>query len=140
MRTDAELCRAALEAENGHGEAAVTFKINDDPRITRIGRVIRKYSIDEFPQFLNVLKGDMSLVGPRPALPQEVAQYSIDQKQRLTAKPGLTCTWQISGRADIPFTKQVAMDIEYIRTQSLLSDIKILLATPLAVLSSRGAY
>lgn len=140
MYQDAEARRAALGAANQHGSAGVTFKMRDDPRITRIGRIIRKLSIDELPQLWNVLKGDMALVGPRPPLPSEVARYDEFALRRLSVRPGLTCTWQISGRADLPFDKQVELDLTYIQRCSLLTDIVILLKTPAAVLSGRGAY
>lgn len=105
------------------------FKIKDDPRITKIGRFIRKTSIDELPQLFNVLKGDMSLVGPRPPIPHEVQQYTPYQIQRLAVKPGLTCIWQVSGRNSIDFDGWVDLDIEYIRTRSLLLDIKLIFKT-----------
>lgn len=118
----------------------VTFKMKHDPRVTRVGRFIRKASIDELPQLWNVFNGDMSLVGPRPAVPQEVAQYSAHERQRLAVKPGITCIWQVSGRSDIPFNEQVLMDIEYIRRRSLWLDISLLLRTIPAVLLARGSY
>lgn len=105
------------------------FKINDDPRITKVGKVIRKTSIDELPQLFNVLKGDMSLVGPRPPIPHEVEQYNSYQMQRLAVKPGLTCIWQVSGRNNIGFDEWVEMDIEYIKTRSLWLDIKLIFKT-----------
>lgn len=127
------------EQSNDH-EDSITFKMKEDPRITRIGRFIRKYSIDELPQLWNVLKGDMSLVGPRPALPEEVAEYSRVQRRRLRGKPGITCLWQISGRADIPFDRQVVLDVAYLQKRSVLMDLMILLKTPMAVITARGAY
>ena len=105
------------------------FKINDDPRITKVGKFIRKTSIDELPQLFNVLKGDMSLVGPRPPIPHEVDQYNSYQMQRLAVKPGLTCMWQVSGRNNIGFDEWVEMDIEYIKTRNLWLDIKLIFKT-----------
>lgn len=139
MYTDAEQRKAALLAVNDM-PGGTTFKLRRDPRITRVGRLIRKASIDELPQLWNVLVGDMSLVGPRPPVPMEVAQYTARQRQRLSVKPGITCTWQVSGRSDIPFEAQVELDIDYIRKRSLSLDVRLLLATVPAVLLARGAY
>ena len=105
------------------------FKMKDDPRVTRVGRFIRKHSIDEFPQLLNVLKGDMSLVGPRPPLPREVAGYTAYDKQRLTVVPGCTGLWQVSGRNNLSFDQMVEFDINYIENVSFVNDIKILCKT-----------
>ena len=115
------------------------FKMTDDPRITRVGRVIRKWSIDEMPQFFNVLKGDMSLVGPRPPIVDEVTQYRRWQGRRLEVKPGITCLWQIYERHNSSFENWVRLDIEYARNHSFMLDVKILLQTLPAVLSRRGA-
>ncbi len=140
MYIDADQRRAALLAANCHGADGVTFKMANDPRVTRVGKFLRKSSIDELPQLWNVLVGDMSLVGPRPPLPQEVARYTPRQHQRLYAKPGLTCLWQISGRSNLNFERQVELDMQYIATRSLLTDVVILLRTIPAVLTARGAY
>ncbi|MDY2884047.1 MAG: sugar transferase [Romboutsia timonensis] len=105
------------------------FKMANDPRITKVGKFIRRTSLDELPQLFNILKGDMSLVGPRPPLPREVAQYTPYQKQRLLVKPGLTCIWQVSGRNNIGFDEWVEMDLEYIKNRNLLLDIKLILKT-----------
>ena len=116
------------------------FKMKDDPRITKIGAFIRKTSIDELPQLMNVLKGEMSLVGPRPLPTYETAECNEYQLQRVLAKPGITCYWQISGRNDISFDEWIEMDLRYIREASMWTDIKILFMTVRAVLSKRGAY
>jgi lipopolysaccharide/colanic/teichoic acid biosynthesis glycosyltransferase len=116
------------------------FKISKDPRVTRIGRWLRRTSLDEIPQLLNVLKGDMSLVGPRPPLPEEVERYEPWQMRRLDVKPGITCLWQISGRSRLGFDEWMRLDLEYIRHRSLALDVKILLRTLPAVLSRDGAY
>lgn len=139
MSCGAEEQRSTLEQSN-EAVNGVIFKIKRDPRITRIGRIIRKTSIDELPQLLNVIKGDMSLVGPRPPLPNEVSQYSRADRLRLAVTPGITCIWQISGRSDIPFKQQVKLDIQYIEKQSLWFDLWVLLKTVPAVLKARGAY
>ena len=118
----------------------VIFKLKKDPRVTRIGRWLRKTSMDELPQVFNVLKGDMSLVGPRPPIRDEVAKYSLDERKRLLIQPGITCLWQISGRSDLPFKQQVQLDKEYIRSRSIFGDIYILFKTIPAVLSGKGAY
>ncbi|MDU6983189.1 MAG: sugar transferase [Terrisporobacter othiniensis] len=105
------------------------FKIKEDPRITRVGKFIRKTSIDELPQLFNILMGDMSIVGPRPAIPHEVAEYNDYQKQRLLVKPGLTCIWQVSGRNSIGFDEWIDMDLEYIEKRNLWMDIKLIFKT-----------
>ena len=133
--TQEDLKRSSNDRDDG-----ITFKLRKDPRITRIGGFIRKYSVDELPQLWNVLKGEMSLVGPRPALPAEVAKYSKSARRRLRGKPGLTCLWQISGRADLPFDRQVVLDVAYLKAQSFWLDVMILVKTPVAVLTARGAY
>ena len=139
MYVDAETRKDSLMQQN-ESKDGVIFKIKDDPRVTPIGRFLRKYSIDEAPQFFNVLLGDMSLVGPRPPLPSEVAQYSLDDRKRLEILPGITCIWQISGRSDIPFREQVVLDKEYIREQSFWKDVLILFRTIPAVIAGKGAY
>jgi len=139
MHQDAEHRKAALESQNEMA-GGILFKLRHDPRITRVGRFTRRHSLDELPQLLNVLRGDMSLVGPRPAVPAEVSMYTITDRQRLDAVPGITCLWQVSGRSELPFEKQVELDIAYINMQSLWLDIKLLLRTVPAVLSGRGAY
>ena len=120
-------------------QSGPAFKIKDDPRITKIGKFIRKTSLDELPQLFNVLKGEMSLVGPRPAIPREVEQYTPYQKQRLLVKPGLTCIWQVSGRNNIGFDEWVELDIEYIKTRKLWLDIKLILLTIPAMLGDEYA-
>lgn len=115
------------------------FKIKNDPRVTRIGKFLRKVSLDELMQFFNVLKGDMTLVGPRPPLPREVKYYTDYQKLRLIVTPGITCTWQIhENRNDVPFEEWVDMDIDYILTRSYINDLKIMLKTPLVMISATG--
>jgi lipopolysaccharide/colanic/teichoic acid biosynthesis glycosyltransferase len=111
-----------------------------DPRLTWIGRIIRKLSIDELPQLWCVLKGQMTLVGPRPPVPREVAHYTLVQRRRLDVTPGLTCIWQVSGRSNIPFPRQVELDVQYIESQSLWLDFKLLAQTVPAVLLGRGAF
>ncbi len=138
MCQEASVLQTQLASQNG--VPGPVFKIPSDPRMTRVGRIIRKYSLDELPQLWNVLRGEMSLVGPRPPIPDEVARYHPWQRERLAVKPGLTCTWQVSGRSDIPFDEWIQMDIEYVRTRSLLMDLKLLLLTVPAVISARGAY
>jgi len=139
MRPDAEQRLRELLAKNQH-QAGVTFKLKDDPRITRVGRWLRKFSFDELPQFYNVLTGDMSIVGPRPPVPREVALYSLADRRRLLVKPGITCIWQISGRAEIDFHGQVELDVRYIETRSFWKDLRIIFQTVPAVLSGTGAY
>ncbi len=139
MRPNAEKYLAGLLAANQHGNG-VTFKIKNDPRVTVVGHWLRRFSLDELPQFVNVLRGEMSLVGPRPPVPREVAQYSLADRRRLAVKPGLTCVWQISGRAEIDFPGQVRLDVNYIESQSLGQDLRILAKTPRAVVFGSGAY
>jgi lipopolysaccharide/colanic/teichoic acid biosynthesis glycosyltransferase len=139
MYADAEQRQNALTALNEMA-GGVIFKMKHDPRVTRVGRWLRKGSIDELPQLWNVLRGDMSLVGPRPPLPREVNGYSLADRRRLDALPGITCIWQVSGRSDIPFPRQVELDVLYIESQTLWGDIRLLLKTIPAVAFGRGAY
>ena len=138
MRRDAHEVRGDVLHLNR--VAGPVFKIPNDPRITTVGRFIRKLSIDELPQLVNVLLGDMSLVGPRPPLPDEYATYGERERARLSVTPGITCTWQVSGRSDLDFDTWVEMDLDYIRGWNLRQDLKLLLLTIPAVLSGRGAY
>ena len=140
MVLNADALKASLKAQNEHGDLGITFKMKMDPRITRIGRFIRKFSLDELPQFYNVLIGDMALVGPRPAVVAEVARYDDHARRRLAVRPGLTCYWQIMGRAELDFNQQVELDLKYIANRSIIEDARILLATPRAIISGRGAY
>ncbi len=139
MRRDADRLKEQLMAQNESSDGVI-FKMKKDPRVTRIGRILRRFSIDEAPQFFNVLSGDLSLVGPRPPIPSEVAQYTLEERKRLHVKPGLTCLWQIGGRSEIPFEQQVRLDMEYIHSRGLWQDIRIMLKTVPAVLFGRGAY
>jgi exopolysaccharide biosynthesis polyprenyl glycosylphosphotransferase len=140
MIVNADQIKDQLILDNQHGQTGVTFKMKNDPRITKVGKWIRKLSIDEFPQFFNVLCGEMSLVGPRPPVSREVATYKASHLRRLRVKPGITCLWQIGGRADIDFEGQVRLDLKYIRSSSVFNDIVILLKTVPAVLFGKGAY
>jgi lipopolysaccharide/colanic/teichoic acid biosynthesis glycosyltransferase len=140
MCINAEKIKDELLANNDHGDECVTFKMKQDPRVTWIGRIIRRFSIDELPQLWCVFRGDMSLVGPRPPVPREVEQYNLRDRQRLGCIPGLTCIWQVSGRGDVPFPEQVEMDLDYIRNRNFLLDIKLILLTIPAVLTGKGAY
>jgi lipopolysaccharide/colanic/teichoic acid biosynthesis glycosyltransferase len=147
MCVDAEAKLSGLLAQNEKAQG-ITFKMKDDPRVTRIGRFIRKTSLDELPQFINVLRGDMSIVGPRPPLPREVALYSSSDRRRLYARPGITCLWQVGERQGgvweigdrnaIDFDEQVSLDVRYIESQSLLRDLWILLKTVPAIVLGKG--
>ncbi|MFV0557795.1 MAG: sugar transferase [Enterococcus sp.] len=138
MCVDAEAKLDALLAQN-EIEGAM-FKMKEDPRITKIGQLLRTYSIDELPQLWNVLKGDMSLIGPRPPLVREVEEYSDYDKQRLLAKPGCSGLWQVSGRNELSFKEMVELDIFYIQNQSLVADLKILIKTIMIMIKPSGAY
>ena len=138
MFTDAEdRLSSVLDANERSGPV---FKMRHDPRITRVGRPLRRCSLDEVPQLLNVLRGEMSLVGPRPALPREVALYTPAQAGRLSVTPGLTGLWQVSGRASLSFERSIELDLEYVRRQSLALNVVLILRTIPAVLTGHGAY
>jgi exopolysaccharide biosynthesis polyprenyl glycosylphosphotransferase len=137
MRIDAEQQLAALRERNE--VSGPVFKMRDDPRVTRVGRFIRRTSLDELPQLFNVLRGEMSVVGPRPPLPSEVKQYERRHRRRLSVKPGITCTWQVSGRSDISFEQWMELDLRYIDSWSLWQDVGICLKTIPAVFTARGA-
>lgn len=139
MCVNADRMKAELAKASHHADSR-SFKIVRDPRITWIGRWLRRSSLDELPQLWNVVRGEMSLVGPRPSCPQEVALYEARDWKRLEVKPGLTCIWQVRGRGDIPFEGQVLMDSEYVDNRSLWLDTKLLFLTVPAVLTARGAY
>ena len=139
MYIDAEVRKAELMKHNESSDGVI-FKMKRDPRITPVGRFIRKFSIDELPQLFNVLLGDMSLVGPRPPLPSEVRTYSLEERKRLNITPGITCIWQVSGRSELPFSKQIALDKEYIASRSAWKDFLILLKTIPALLTGKGAW
>ncbi|MBI5534516.1 MAG: sugar transferase [Deltaproteobacteria bacterium] len=139
MHTDAEKRLESLVSKN-ESEGGVTFKIRRDPRVTPVGRILRKLSIDELPQLWNLVEGSMTTFGPRPPIPREVALYGVHERRRLEVKPGLTCLWQVSGRSDLNFDKQVSLDIEYIDNATLADEARILLRTVPAVVSGKGAY
>lgn len=136
--SDASQMLTSLESLN-EADGPV-FKIRNDPRVTKIGSLLRRTSLDEVPQLLNILRGEMSIVGPRPALPCEVAAYGIREKGRLAVRPGLTCLWQVQGRSNIAFDKWMDLDLEYIANQSLWLDFKIIMKTVPAVLLGKGAW
>lgn len=139
MYIDAEARKAELLKHNESGDGVI-FKMKRDPRITPVGRFIRKFSIDELPQLFNVILDDMSLVGPRPPLPSEVRTYTLEERKRLNITPGITCLWQVSGRSELPFSKQIALDKEYIASRSVWKDFIILLKTIPAILTGKGAW
>lgn len=132
-----ELLEKLLEQNEASGPL---FKMKEDPRVTKIGRLLRKTSLDELPQLFNVLKGEMSLVGPRPALPREVQTYSLFERERLKVVPGLTCYWQVQGRSNLTFEQQVELDLKYINDRNALLDIKLVLKTIIVLFKSKGAY
>ena len=137
MVINAEELKAELESQNEM--SGPIFKMKDDPRITKIGKFIRKTSIDELPQLINVIKGDMSLVGPRPSLPKEVEEFETWMRERLEVKPGLTCIWQVSGRNNIDFEDWMKLDIKYVRERSFKLDIKLILKTVLVLFGDKNA-
>ncbi|MFP7202713.1 sugar transferase [Lysinibacillus halotolerans] len=139
MVSNAEELKMLLLEQNDIKDGPV-FKMKEDPRVTRIGKFIRKTSLDELPQLINVLKGDMSLVGPRPPLPEEVAQYSNYEKQRLKVTPGLTCYWQVSGRSNIGFDEWVRLDLKYMEERNMIIDLKLIFKTVFVLLGSKDAY
>jgi exopolysaccharide biosynthesis polyprenyl glycosylphosphotransferase len=139
MYSDADERLAGLLVDGNEKDGPI-FKMKNDPRVTSVGRFLRKFSLDELPQLFNVLKGDMSLVGPRPPLPREVEQYDDLAFRRLAVPPGITCIWQICGRSDTTFEEWMALDTFYVEHMSFWLDLKILLKTPTAVLRGDGAY
>ena len=139
MVVNADKMKAELAQKTGQTDRFI-FKMKDDPRVTKVGKFIRKYSIDEFPQFLNVLRGDMSVVGPRPPLPEEVAQYNQLYATRMLVKPGITGSWQVSGRSNLSEEESEALDVTYVQNWSMLGDVVLLFRTVGAVLTHKGAY
>lgn len=141
MRADAEVIRDELEEDNDHDvDLPLIFKIRRDPRVTRLGSFLRRTSLDELPNLFNVLRGEMSIVGPRPPLPREVAHYTEHHMKRLSTMPGMTGLWQVRGRCEIGFDEMVEIDLEYIENWSLWLDATIVLRTPLAVFGGKGAW
>jgi lipopolysaccharide/colanic/teichoic acid biosynthesis glycosyltransferase len=140
MVANADALKDALAKQHAAATDGVRFKMVRDPRVTRVGRVLRKFSIDELPQLFNVVRGDMTLIGPRPPVWREVARYDSRALRRLEVRPGLTCLWQVSGRSDLSFDQQVALDLEYVDRTTPGEELRILLRTIPAVLTGRGAY
>lgn len=140
MIPEADALKDSLERAIEGSKDGVRFKLRCDPRTTRVGRILRRFSVDELPQLWNVVRGDMSLIGPRPAVWREVEKYGPRELRRLEVKPGLTCLWQVSGRSELSFETQVELDLTYIDRGDLKSDLLILLRTVPAVLTGRGAY
>ena len=140
MYIDADARREAVVAAGGDAGNEILFKDRNDPRITRVGRLLRRTSLDELPQLVNVVRGEMSLVGPRPALPQEVAEYDDEALRRLLVKPGLTGLWQVSGRSDLSWDSTVALDRHYVENRGAALDAEVLARTLRAVLGGKGAY
>lgn len=138
MASDAEERLKELLALNEVSGAM--FKMKDDPRVTKVGKFIRKTSLDELPQLINVLKGEMSIVGPRPPLPREVIQYSDYDKQRLLVTPGCTGLWQVSGRNNVGFEEMIELDLKYIKSSSIILDLKIIIKTLFVMINKNGAY
>lgn len=141
MRADAEVLRDDLEEDNDHDlDKPLIFKMRRDPRVTAVGSFLRRTSLDELPNIFNVLRGEMSIVGPRPPLPREVAHYTEHHMKRLSTVPGLTGLWQVRGRSEIGFDEMVEIDLEYIENWSLWLDATIILRTPIAVFGGKGAW
>ncbi len=138
MVSNAEAIKGELLGENE--ATGPVFKMKDDPRVTKVGRLIRKTSIDELPQLINVLRGEMSLVGPRPPLPDEVAEYNAYEMQRLRVKPGLTCYWQVGGRSSLDFEQWIELDLKYIRERNTLVDVLLIFKTVFVLFGSKNAY
>lgn len=138
MVANAEELKPKLMSQNE--ATGPVFKMKNDPRVTKVGRFIRKTSIDELPQLINVIKGNMSLVGPRPPLPEEVVQYSHYEWQRLSVKPGITCYWQVSGRSNLGFDEWVRLDLKYIKERNLFIDLKLIFRTIFVLFGSKDAY
>jgi lipopolysaccharide/colanic/teichoic acid biosynthesis glycosyltransferase len=140
MVVDAEARKAELERTGANENDGLMFKMRRDPRVTRVGRLLRRCSLDELPQLVNVVRGEMSLVGPRPPLPDEVARYDEVELRRLAVKPGITGLWQVSGRSDLSWDETVALDLQYVDNWSFGGDVDVMARTLRAVVDGRGAY